>query len=54
MEVALVPVDLAPLPPSPAILAIPDGLTRWFAIDGTIRTTATTRFAFDCHRDERQ
>ena len=43
------PVDLAPLPPSPAILAIPDGLTRWFAIDGTIRTTATTRFAFDCH-----
>jgi len=44
-----VPVDLAPLPPSPAILAIPDGLTHWFAIDGTIQTTATARFAFDCH-----
>ncbi len=43
------PVDLAPLPPSPAILALPDGLTRWFALDGTIQTTAIARFAFDCH-----
>lgn len=43
------PVDLAPLPPSPALLTIPDGLTRWFAIDGTIQTTTVARFAFDCH-----
>jgi hypothetical protein len=30
-------------------LAVPDGLTRWFAIDGTIQATAVARFGFDCH-----